>query len=153
MNVRGSRVGVLGTFALGVLLYAVGAAHAAPASTEGARAAIQAAYDDQDAGLVARDLNRVMVPYAEDAIFIDDSPGAKGQGLEHQGLAGVRQGWVDLFNLSSKATAASHEIKEITISKTGGGATILTLHHTTLSGTTRAGRPFTTRIDEQVRHF
>ncbi len=163
MMVGLSRTGVLGgrlvsaalvvPIALLVMLSVPGALSAAPASTEGVKTAIQAAYDDQDVALVARDLDRVMVPYAEDAIFINDIPGAKGQGLEHQGLAGARQGWVDLFNLPNKATAASHEIKEITVSKTGGGATILTLHHITLSGTTKAGRPFETRIDEILRHF
>ena len=154
MMVRGLNTGCWGALATGVMMCAAGAVSAAPVSTEGVKQVIQAAYDDQDGAVVARNLDRVMAPYAEDAIFINDIPESKGQGLEHQGLAGVRQGWVDLFNLpNQRATAASHEIKEITVSKTGGGATILTLHHMTLSGTTKAGRPFEIRIDEVLRHF
>jgi len=134
-----------------VAVFAPGTVSAAPVS---AKAAIQAAYDAQDTALGAQDVDGAMAPYAEEAIFIDDIPGAKRQGLEHQGLAAVRQGFVNLFNLPNQTvTSASHEVKETTFSKTNTGATLLILLHINLTGTTKAGRMYQLRLDEQVRHF
>ena len=95
----GVRVLLMGALALMVTLSLSAGVSAAPISADKVKAVIQSAYDDQDTALVAHDLDGVMVPYAEDAIFIDDIPGAKRQGLEHQGLDVARQNWVD-FDLS-----------------------------------------------------
>ena len=148
------RVLLIGALALMVTLSLSAGVSAAPVSADKVKAVIQSAYDDEDKALVAHDLDGVMAPYAEDAIFIDDIPGAKRQGLEHQGLDVARQNWVDLYNVPRQTvTSANHEIKEITVSKTGGGATILTVRQTNITGTTKAGRTYLVRIDTQLRHF
>ena len=109
---------------------------------------IQSAYNDEDTATMDHDLDGVLLPYAEDTLFISDV-----QGTEGTGLAFARQGWVALYKLPQKLTAAVHQIKKITVSKTNTGATILVMQQFTLSGTTKSGIPYEMKNDEMIRHY
>lgn len=110
---------------------------AAPSPIDPVQQAIQSVFDDQDTALMAPDIDGVVVPYPEDTLFLNDL-----KGTEHTGLAAERQAWIDLMSLKTqKLTLTKHQIKEITVNKTKQGATVLALHHMTLSGTTKTGIP------------
>lgn len=110
---------------------------------------LQAKYDAQDAAILQHDIDNTMTPYADDALFLDDVTGK-----ESDSLAGVRKGWLDLFQSpTGKVTAASREIKTITLSKTHKSATLLTLHRISMSVTARSGKVVPVEVDEQTRHY
>ncbi len=110
---------------------------------------LQAMYDAQDAAILQHDIDNTMTPYAEDALFLDDVTGK-----ESASLAGVRKGWLELFQSpTEKVTKISREIKTITLSKTHKSATLLTLHRISMSVTTRSGKVVPLEVDEQTRHY
>ena len=119
------------------------------AKADAVKQTIQSLYDDQNTAIVGGDIDGAMIPYAEDGIFLNDL-----KGTESQGLAGVRRGWLGLMNMPrQKVTTATTTIKEITVNKAYNGATVLTLDHSDLAGTTKSGKAFITGIEMLTRHF
>ncbi len=110
---------------------------------------LQAIYDAQDAAIVQHDIDNTMVPYADDALFIDNVTAT-----ESAGLAGERKGWLDLFQSpSGKVTSSSRQIKEFTLSKTHKSATFLIVHRIGMSVTARSSKVVPVEVDEQIRHY
>ncbi len=117
--------------------------------TEAVKQTIQSLYDDQNTAIVGSDIDGVMIPYAEDGIFLNDL-----KGTESQGLAGVRRGWLDLMTLpNKKVTASNTTIKEIIVNKAYNGATVLTLAHSDLTGKSKSGKTYITGIEILARQF
>ncbi len=102
----------------------------APATPPDKTEAIQAVYDAEDTALVAHDLDGVMAMYTPNVVFFDSL-----KGKQDVGAAGARKAWVTFFQMPHQTlTAARHEIKEVTVNKAGTGATVLAVHHLTISG-------------------
>lgn len=110
---------------------------------------LQAMYDAQNAAILQHDIDNTMVPYADDALFLDDTTGGKSASL-----AGVRKGWLELFQSpNEKLTAVSRRIDRTTISKTHKAATLLTVLQISLSVTGRSGKAVPVEIDEHTQFY
>ena len=109
---------------------------------------LQARYDAQDAAILQHDIDNTMVPYAADALFIDDVAGKESASLE-----AVRNGWVALFHVPNQTLdTASSQIQKITVVKSHKAATLLVLLRINISAMARSGKVVPLEIDEQVRH-
>ena len=135
---------------IGSTLFVLGAVQTVKAdATADVQQKIQAIYDAQDTAILARDIDKTMVPYATDAVFINDVTGKETAGLDP-----VRRGWLDLFQLPrTTLTAAAHLTKEVTLDKTQKSVTVLTLEKITMSVINRAGKAAVVEVDETTRHY
>lgn len=122
---------------------------APPNKMEAIKQAVQAVYDAEDTALVAHDLDGVMAMYTSNVVFFDS---LKGQ--QDVGAAGARKAWVTFFQVPHQTlTAARHEIKEVTVNKSGTGATVQAVHHLTITGPTESGTASVTHRDSTLRCF
>ena len=120
-----------------------------PDKTEAVKQAVQAVYDAEDTALVAHDLDGVMAMYTPNVVFFDSL-----KGKQDVGAAGARQAWVTFFQVPRQTlTAARHEIKEVTLNKAGTGATVLAVHHLTISAAPASGAAAVTHRDSTLRCF
>ena len=120
-----------------------------PDKTEAIKQAVQAVYDSEDTALVAHDLDGVMAMYTSNVVFFDSL-----KGKQDVGAAGARQAWVTFFQVPRQTlTAARHEIKEVTVNKAGTGATVLAVHHLTISRKAANGAAAVTHRDSTLRCF
>ena len=102
---------------------------APPDKAAAIKGAVQAIYDAEDTALVAHDLDGVMAMYTPNVVFFDSL-----KGKQDVGAAGARRAWATFFQVPHQTlTAARHEIKEVTVNKAGTGATVLAVHHLTIS--------------------
>ena len=110
---------------------------------------LQASYDAQDAAIVQRDIDNTMVPYANDALFIDDVTGKEGASLD-----AIRNGWISMFHVPNQTLdTVTSQIQKITVVKTQKAATLLVLLRINISVTVRSGKVVPLEIDEQIRHY
>ena len=120
-----------------------------PDKTEAVKQAVQTAYDAQDAALLAQDANGAVALYTPDAVFLSNRKGA-----QDVGIAGARKGWVAVFHVPNQTlTAVHHDIKQVTLNKEGTEATVLTVHHATMSARTSKGTAFVMCLDSTLRCF
>ena len=110
---------------------------------------LQAMYDAQDAAILRHDIDNTMAPYAGDALFLDDT-----KGTESASLAGVRKGWLELFQSpTEEVTAVSRRIDKTTLSKTHKAATLLTVLQIKMSVTARSGKVVSLEVDEHTQFY
>ena len=108
---------------------------------------LQAMYDAQNAAILRHDIDSTMVPYAGDALFLDDTKGGKSASL-----AGVRKGWLELFQSPfEKVTAVSRRIDKTTPNKTHTAATLLTVLQIKMSVTAPSGKVVPVEVDEHTQ--
>ena len=121
-----------------------------PDKTAAVKQAVQAVYAAEDTALVAHDLDGVMAMYTPNVVFFDSL-----KGKQDVGAAGARQAWVTFFSVPRQTlTAARHEIKEVTLNKAGTGATVLAVHHLTISAAPASGAAAAvTHRDSTLRCF
>jgi uncharacterized protein (TIGR02246 family) len=102
------------------------------ATTTPAEAQIRQMTDEFSAAVRARDLDRMLAPYAKDVVIFDAAPAALSIGLEQ-----FRKHWQDFFDMLRGPIA--HDTRDMSVSIDGDLAVAHLLTH--LSATQRNGAP------------
>jgi uncharacterized protein (TIGR02246 family) len=102
------------------------------ATTTLAEAQIRQLMDEFSAAVKARDLNRMLAPYAKDAVIFDAAPAKLSIGPEQ-----YRTHWQEFFDMLSGPI--SHETRDVSVAADGDLAVAHALAH--CAGTQTNGKP------------